>query len=110
MSFEYESLVETLAATAAQHAAAVDRGEFPSATLRALGDAGLLGLISATEVGGKGLGMAAAVTVVERLARECGSTAMVVCMHYCATAVIEALGPLEVRKAIAAASRISHTS
>ena len=107
MSFEYEPLVETLAATAAQHAAAVDRGEFPSATLRALGEAGLLGLVSAAEVGGKGLGLSAAAVVVERLARECGSTAMVVCMHYCATAVIEAFGPLEVRRAIAAGKHLS---
>jgi alkylation response protein AidB-like acyl-CoA dehydrogenase len=107
MSFEYEPLIETLAATAAQHAAAVDRGEFPSATLRALGEAGLLGLVSAAEVGGKGLGLSAAVVVVERLARECGSTAMVVCMHYCATAVIEALGPPDVRRAIAAGKHLS---
>src|SRR5678815_806858 len=44
MSFEYEPLLETIAATAAQHAASVDRGNFPSETLRALGEAGLLGL------------------------------------------------------------------
>ena len=107
MSFEYEPLLETIAATAAQHAARVDRGEFPSETLRALGDAGLLGLISATEVGGKARGMSAAAAVVERLARECGSTAMVVCMHYCATAVIEAYGSVDVRRAIAAGKHLT---
>lgn len=107
MSFEYETLVETIAATAAQHAAAVDRGEFPHATLRAAGETGLLGLVSAPEVGGKGLGLPAAAAVVERIARECGSTAMVMCMHYCATAVIEALGPGEVRRAIAAGRHLS---
>jgi alkylation response protein AidB-like acyl-CoA dehydrogenase len=32
---------------------------------------------------------------------------MVVCMHFCATAVIEAHGPLEVRKAIAAGKHLS---
>src|SRR5262249_5903185 len=94
-------VVETMGATGAQHAVRVDRGEFPAETLRALGDAGLLGLVSAAEVGGKGRGLQAAAAVVERLARECGSTAMVVCMHYCATAVIEAFGPAEGRKAIA---------
>jgi len=107
MTFEYQPLVETIAATAAQNAATVDRGEFPAESLRALGEAGLLGLISATEVGGKGLGLAAAAAVVERLARECGSTAMVLCMHYCATAVIEADGPVEVRRAIAAGKHLT---
>lgn len=107
MSFEYEQLTETLAATAARHAAEVDRGAFPAETLRALGDAGLLGLVSAPEVGGHGRGLPAAAFVVERLARECGSTAMVVCMHYAATAVIEQLGALEVRRAIAAGRHLS---
>lgn len=107
MTFPYEQLIETIAATAAHRAARVDSGEFPSETVRALGDAGLLGLISATEVGGKGLGLPAAAAVIERLARECGSTAMVVCMHYCATAVIEAHGPLDIRQAIAAGKHLS---
>jgi alkylation response protein AidB-like acyl-CoA dehydrogenase len=86
----------------APRAAEVDRkGEFPRAALDALGEAGLLGLISATEVGGLGQGHRAATEVVERLATACASTAMVVCMHYAATAVIEAHGPREVREAIA---------
>jgi len=107
MAFDYESLTETIAATAASHAPEVDRGVFPSQTLRALGDAGLLGLISATEVGGKGKGLAAAAFVVERLARECGSTAMVVCMHYSATVVLEHHGAAEVRRAIAAGAHLA---
>src|SRR5215470_15028409 len=107
MSFDDEPLLETIAATAAQHAARVDRGEFPSETLKALGDAGLLGLVSAAEVGGKARGLPAAAAVVERIARECGSTAMVVCMHYCATAVIEAHGPEDVRRAIAAGKHLT---
>jgi alkylation response protein AidB-like acyl-CoA dehydrogenase len=80
MSFEYEKLTETLAATAATYAAAVDGGAFPTQTLKALGEAGLLGLVSSPDVGGKGLGLPAATFVVERLARECTSTAMVVCI------------------------------
>ena len=107
MSFAYEPPLETVATTAANRAARVDSGEFPTETLRAMADAGLLGLVSATEVGGKGLGLPAAAAVVERLARECGSTAMVVCMHYSATAVLEAHGSPEIRKAIAAGKHLT---
>jgi alkylation response protein AidB-like acyl-CoA dehydrogenase len=98
---------EKYAQLAATHAADVDRGAFPTATLKALADDGMLGLVSSKEVGGKGAGLAEAAALVERLARECGSTAMVVCMHLCATAVLEAHGPLEVRKAIAAGKHLS---
>jgi alkylation response protein AidB-like acyl-CoA dehydrogenase len=107
MTFEFEKQIESVAATAASNAARVDSGQFPTETVRALGDTGLLGLVSATEVGGKGQSIPGAAVVVERLARECGSTAMVVCMHYCATAVIEAHGPVEVRQAIAAGRHLT---
>ena len=107
MAFDYEKLTESIAAVAATHAAEIDRGLFPSDTLQAMREVGLLGLVSSTEVGGRGLGLGAAAFVVERLARECGSTAMVVCMHYCATAVIEQLGPIDVRTAIAAGRHLS---
>lgn len=76
-------------------------GVFPRAAITAMGQAGLLGLISGKEVGGLGEGHRAATQVVERIARECASTAMVVCMHYCGAAVIEAFGPRETREAIA---------
>jgi alkylation response protein AidB-like acyl-CoA dehydrogenase len=105
MSFENE--LEKVAAVAAQHAGDTDRGEFPIATIRALGDAGLLGLVSAPAVGGQGHGLAEASRVVERLARECGSTAMIACMHYSATAVIEAHGSDDVRRAIAAGKHLT---
>ena len=107
MSFEYEKLIEAVAATCATNAAETDRGTFPTKNLELLASSGLLGLISATEVGGKGLGMSAAMHVVERIARECGSTAMIVCMHYSATAVLEQHGPLEIRKAIAAGKHLT---
>ncbi|MBA2539621.1 MAG: acyl-CoA/acyl-ACP dehydrogenase [Deltaproteobacteria bacterium] len=84
-----------------------DKGVFPRQAIGALGDAGFLGLISSKEVGGHGLGMDAASFVVQRIARECASTAMVVMMHYCATAVIEAHGTVEIRKAIAAGKHLS---
>jgi alkylation response protein AidB-like acyl-CoA dehydrogenase len=76
-------------------------GAFPRTAMNALSQGGLLGLISAQEVGGAGQGLRAAALVIERVAQECASTAMVLCMHYAGTAVIEAHGPLSVRKAIA---------
>jgi len=107
MAFEYEKLTESIAALAATHAADVDKGAFPTQTLQAMREGGLLGLVSSTDVGGKGQGLGAAAFVVERLARECGSTAMVVCMHYCAAAVIEQHGSTEVRTAVAAGTHLS---
>jgi alkylation response protein AidB-like acyl-CoA dehydrogenase len=103
----FESDLESVAATAAAHAAEVDRGTFPTASVKALADAGLLGLVSATSIGGKGQGLAEAARVVERLARECGSSAMVVMMHYAATAVIEQHGAEAVRRAIAGGKHLT---
>ncbi|MEU5785459.1 acyl-CoA dehydrogenase family protein [Micromonospora lupini] len=89
-------------------AGTVDRdGAFPREGVDALAAAGLLGLASATEVGGGGQGMRVVAEVIERLAAECGSTAMVVLMHYAATAVVEAHGPREVRTAIAAGRHLT---
>ncbi len=87
------------------HPAAVEidqTGAFPRVAMDALSQGGLLGLISAKEVGGMGEGLRTAALVIERVARECGSTAMVLCMHYAATAVIEAYGQRAVREEIAA--------
>jgi alkylation response protein AidB-like acyl-CoA dehydrogenase len=94
-----EPIAQSLIAPAA---AEIDRsGAFPRAALTALGEAGLLGLVNGPEVGGLGQQHRAAVAIVERIARDCASTAMVVCMHYCGAAVIEKHGPREVREAIA---------
>jgi alkylation response protein AidB-like acyl-CoA dehydrogenase len=83
-------------------AARVDRlGEFPRTSVDALAGAGLLGLISSTDVGGMGGDLSAATAVVQQLARACGSTAMVVCMHYVGAAVIEKYGPRDARIEIA---------
>ena len=82
-------------------------GAFPRAAMEALGKAGLLGLISAQDVGGLGHGMRAATMIIERVAQECASTAMVLCMHYAATAVVEAHGPLPVRQAIASGQHMT---
>jgi alkylation response protein AidB-like acyl-CoA dehydrogenase len=95
-------LAAIVANTVEPAADAVDRtGEFPRPAVRALAEAGLLGLVSAREVGGLGEGHRVATAVVEQLARACGSTAMVICMHYCGAAVVEAHGRREVREAIA---------
>lgn len=83
------------------------QGRFPRAAVQALGEAGLLGLVSASAVGGQGGGLAQAREVVERLARDCPSTAMVVCMHYCATSVLEAYGPEPLRREIAGGRHLS---
>ncbi|MFD1828048.1 acyl-CoA dehydrogenase family protein, partial [Streptomyces desertarenae] len=56
---------------------------------------------------GGGQGLPAAAHVVEKLAASCGSTAMVVLMHYAATALIEAHGPAEVRRAVAGGSHLT---
>ena len=84
-----------------------ETGSFPSDSVTALGEAGILGLTTAAEVGGGGGGMRAAASVIEALAGACGSTAMVVMMHYAATALVESHGPEEVRKAIAAGQHLT---
>ena len=80
---------------------------FPREAIDALGRAGLLGLVSAAGVGGMGQGLGEASRVITRIAQSCPSTAMVVCMHYCATAVIEAQGAEPVRRAIARGEHVS---
>ena len=105
----YAEAVEQIATDVVEASAVeIDRaGEFPGAAVAALGEAGLLGLISASEIGGMAEGPRSASVVIERLARSCGSTAMVVMMHYAATAVIEQHGPRDVREAIAAGKHLS---
>lgn len=100
----YLAVLEPVVADVVEpRAAEVDRtGAYPRDALDALGRTGLLGLVSATEVGGMGQGFRAASAVVQELSRHCGSTAMVVMMHYAATPLIEAHGPRNVREAIAA--------
>lgn len=100
-----EELIKTVVEPAAADVDAT--GTFPRAAVSALGEAGLLGLLSSTDTGGTGGTLGDAAQVVRRLGSACGSTAMVVCMHYCATAVIEVHGPDEVRRAIAAGNHLS---
>jgi alkylation response protein AidB-like acyl-CoA dehydrogenase len=76
-------------------------GKFPAKSLAALQQAGFFGLISSSEVGGLAATPAVAAEVIQRISAECGSTAMVLTMHYAAMAVIEKFGSTEVRKATA---------
>jgi alkylation response protein AidB-like acyl-CoA dehydrogenase len=61
----------------------------------------ILGLVSATEMG-EGARAASAVELVGRVGQECASSAMVLCMHYCAVAVLEAHADVKVRRSVAA--------
>lgn len=74
---------------------------YPRAALEALAEAGLLGLLSARDVGGLGQGLPEAAQVVQRIAQECPSSAMVLTMHYAGTALIEKYGPRGLREDIA---------
>jgi len=105
---DYKKKVEDVAGIVREQASRVDElGEFPRRSMEALGQSGLLGLVSATKVGGLGEGPRAAAFTVERIARECGSTAMVLCMHYCGTHVLETFGPESVLRDIAAGKHLS---
>jgi alkylation response protein AidB-like acyl-CoA dehydrogenase len=104
---QLEKSVERVVRVAAENAIAVDAsGTFPRRAIDALASEGLLGLTSATAVGGSGQGLRAAANVVERLAGSCASTAMVTMMHYCAVAVIEAHAPVEVRREVATGRKL----
>lgn len=66
------------------------RGEWPAGTMRALGDAGLMGLVVPRSAGGLGLGYAALVAVCEELGRENPSASLAFGMHCVGTACITA--------------------
>ncbi|MHB8499577.1 MAG: acyl-CoA dehydrogenase family protein [Candidatus Acidiferrales bacterium] len=94
--------IERVAQVASQNAVDVDTtGSFPRQTIDSLAQEGLLGLISAQEVGGRGAGLRQASAVIEQLGTSCASSALVTMMHYCAAAVVEAHGPMELRRDIA---------
>lgn len=108
MSFDFRAAAEAVASVAREHAAAVDAdGAFPTHTIEAAKKAGLFGLLSKPDVGGHGLPLRAAAHVVERVARECGSSAMVLTMHWCGASVLEAHGDRKVRSDVAAGRHLS---
>src|SRR4030095_4913839 len=64
-------------------------GDWPGASIKALADAGLLGLTVPEKLGGMGQGPSSFVAVVEELAAACASTSMIFVMHVCATEAIK---------------------
>lgn len=97
-----ESLQSIIGDVIAPAAVSTDeKAVFPRAAMTALGQAGFLGLMSAKEFGGKGLGLGEAALVVETIARVCPSTAMVLTMHYCGAAILEKWGAESIRRKIA---------
>ncbi len=108
MSEHMDALQRVIDDIVAPDAPAVDHdGTFPQRSLDALASAGILGLTTSTELGGGGQGMRQAAEVVQSLAGTCGSTAMVVLMHYTAVAVIEGHANESVRKAVASGQHLS---
>ena len=99
MPYDPDALGRVITDVVAPGAREVDAaGKFPSEAVAALGRAGLLS---------PDLSLRDAADVVRRLAGACGSTAMVVLMHYAATTVIEHHAPSDVRSAIAAGEHLS---
>jgi len=103
-----DALARVIDDVVAPGAAHVDAsGEFPRKQLDALAQAGLLALTVPAEYGGGGGGLRDAAEVVRELGAVCGSTAMIVTMHYSATAAIVAAGDKETLAAIAAGHHLS---
>jgi alkylation response protein AidB-like acyl-CoA dehydrogenase len=103
-----ESLERICRESIAPNAPTVDRDSaFPNRAMESLKSAGFLGAMSSPEMGGLGLGLGGAAKIVRRVAEECGSTSMVLCMHYCGVAVLEAHAPVDVRRAAAAGDHLS---
>ena len=103
-----DALARVIEDVVAPGAANVDAsGEFPGKQVDALAQAGLLALTVATESGGGGGGLREAASVIRELGAVCGSTAMVVTMHYAATAALTAAGDKETLAAIAAGQHLS---
>ena len=89
-------------------AASVDAdGVFPRAQLDALGAAGILALTVPASCAGGGGGLREAAVVVRELGSVCGSTAMVVAMHYSAVAGLVAAGDKDTLVAIAGGTHLS---
>mgnify|MGYP001547431888 CR=1 FL=1 len=74
---------------AAPNAAAVDaESRFPAEAIDALKQAGLLGALVPTELGGPGVGFATVFAICHLLGRHCAATAMIFAMHQIQAACI----------------------
>lgn len=103
-----DALLRVIDEVVAPRAASVDAsGEFPRAQADALGAAGILGLTVPEEFGGGGAGLRQAADVIRELGSVCGSTAMVVTMHYAAVAALTAAGGKEALTAAASGRHLS---
>jgi alkylation response protein AidB-like acyl-CoA dehydrogenase len=103
-----DALKRVIDEVVAPGAASVDAdGAFPRAQLDALGAAGILALTVPAEYGGGGAGLREAAVVVRDLGSVCGSTAMVVAMHYSAVAGLVAAGDKDTLVAIAGGTHLS---
>jgi alkylation response protein AidB-like acyl-CoA dehydrogenase len=108
LSYDKDAVRQVIETVVAPNAETVDvNGTFPKASIDALAQAGVLGLASSSDVGGGGESLRSAADVIEQLAGACGSTAMIVLMHYAAVAVIELHGDTRVREEIAAGRHLS---
>lgn len=89
-------------------AAETDRtASFPRKAVDALADAGVLAATVPAEFGGGGGSLRDAALVVRTLAGACGSTAMVVMMHYSAVAALSAAGREAELRAVARGRHLS---
>jgi isovaleryl-CoA dehydrogenase len=103
-----DALLRVIDEVVAPRATEVDAsGEFPGEQVSALDAAGLLALTVPADLGGGGAGLREAADVIRELGSVCGSTAMVVTMHYSAVAALTAAGDKDTLTAIAAGPHLS---
>jgi alkylation response protein AidB-like acyl-CoA dehydrogenase len=103
-----DALARVIDEVVAPGAGAVDAsGEFPRQQVSALGAAGLLALTVPADFGGGGAGLRDAADVIRELGSVCGSTAMIMTMHYAAVAALSAADDKETLTAVASGRHLS---
>lgn len=100
-TYDYSAKTGEIRPTLAAYAREVDEtGRFPGESVDTLRKAGLFGLCVPTEFGGAGETMRMFASVVEDLASECPSTAMIYVMHSTASQAIAASTALDDRREV----------
>jgi isovaleryl-CoA dehydrogenase len=95
---DLRTVIDEIVAPQAQQ---VDQaGSFPRPAIDALAAAGILAATVPAEFGGDGQSLSSATDIVRQLSIACGSTAMVVTMHYAAVAALSATGQHEALREI----------